>query len=138
MKMLYPRAKQSALAGVWCAGVLIGNWLLVLLAYNVLHSFWLSVFLTGFSPVWLACYGMMMAAKWRWMDLTLGVSAAALLAGWMLTLGVEGIGYRFLLILSLAGLAGIAASAGWGTARLFRSLRLDARLPRSVKKDRAL
>lgn len=134
MKELYPRYKESALAGLWCTCVLAGNWLLVLLAYNVLHSFWLSVFLAGFSPVWLACYGMLLASKWRWLDLMFGVVAAALLAGWILTYGVEGTGYRLMLIINLAGLAALAATIGWGTSRLFYSLLLETRLPRYDKK----
>ncbi|PWK05415.1 hypothetical protein [Tumebacillus permanentifrigoris] len=134
----YHRFKQSVAAGLWCTAVLAGNWLLVMFSYSVLHAFWLSVFLAGFSPIWLACYGMLLATRWRWLDLTLGVSSAALLAGWVLTLGVEGAGYRAMLIASLAGLAALATSTGWGTARLYQSLRVDARLLRVHKKDRAL
>ncbi|KEO80978.1 hypothetical protein [Tumebacillus flagellatus] len=121
-------------AAFWCAVVVLVNFSIAEFAYGVLHAFWLSLFLVGFLPVWLACYGMMFASKWLWRELSVGVFGAVCLVSWALTHEMEGARYRLLMALTFGVLAVFAMTLGYWTERLFRSLLADgsARGPRKT------
>ncbi|MBL0389266.1 hypothetical protein JJB07_21995 [Tumebacillus sp. ITR2] len=126
--------KRVLFAAAWCAVVVLVNFLFAEFAYTVLHAFWLSLFLVGFLPVWLACYGMMFASKWLWRELSLAVFGAVCVVSWALMHEMEGARYRLLMAVTFGLVAVFAMTVGFWTDRLFRSLIRD-RLPGNKNKS---
>lgn len=114
-------------AAFWCAGVVLVNGWLAMIAYTVWHAFWLSLFWVGFLPIWLACYGMLFASRWLWRELAIGVFAAVSLVCWILFHEMESMRYRVLMSITFGLVALLVMTLGFWTERLYRSLLADWR-----------
>ena len=84
--------RHTLLVMLLCTIILMINILLGLISWKLFHSFWLAVFLFTFTPTWLACFGLVFATRWRWLELIGGVFLAIFLALFVFLRDMEGLG----------------------------------------------
>ncbi|TCP56054.1 hypothetical protein EV586_103714 [Tumebacillus sp. BK434] len=118
----HPVWRQSLMSGLLCTVVVMTYALLGMIAFQLYYHFWFQVFLILFTPVWLVCYGLLFASRWKWHELVLGVFLALFPIAYFYLSGVEDTGYRLSSALSLSGGGVLAVSLGYWLARIGRSL----------------
>jgi len=135
-----PLWRQSLLAGLLCTIVILSNIGLGLVAEKLFYSFWFSVFLFGFTPVWMACYGLMFATRWKWHEMALGVLVSVYVIVLIGMRGGEDGDYVQATALGAAALAVCSMTLGHLCGRLGAAIWHDLRRLRAAggSKDRAL
>ncbi|ARU61228.1 hypothetical protein CBW65_09660 [Tumebacillus avium] len=118
----HPVWRQSLLSGLLCTVVVMTYALVGMIAFQLYYHFWFMVFLILFTPVWLVCYGLLFASRWKWHELALGVFLALFVIARFYLNDVEDSGYRLVSVLSLAGGGVLAVSLGFGLSKIGRSL----------------
>lgn len=118
----HPIWRQSLLSGLLCTVVVMTYALLGMIAFQLYYHFWLQVFLILFTPVWLVCYGLLFASRWKWHELALGVFLALFVIARFYLNDVEDSSYRLVSALSLSVCGVLAVSLGFWTAKIGRSL----------------
>jgi hypothetical protein len=114
----HPFWRKSAMAGLLCTSVVLTYALIGMIAYHLYSHFWFLVFLVLFTPVWLVCYGLLFATRWKWHELSAGVFVALFLISNVYLNSVEELSFRLLSSLSLAATGVIAVSLGFCATRL--------------------
>lgn len=122
MGIAHPLWRQSARAGLLCTIVLMSYALVGMIAYHLYYHFWFLTFLILFTPVWLVCYGLIFASRFRWHELSLGVFSALFLMTTLYLHNIEDESFRLVTALSFAGGGVLSVSLGFWTAVLFRTI----------------
>ncbi|MGB8954686.1 MAG: hypothetical protein WCC10_04895 [Tumebacillaceae bacterium] len=127
MKTWHPARflRHTLMVMLLCTIVLMINILLGLISWKLFHSFWFTVYLFAFTPTWLACFGLVFATRWRWLELMGGVFLAIFFALFVYLRDMEGLGYRTALCITAGGIGMGTVSLGYAVRRLTRSLLQD-------------
>ncbi|ASS76699.1 hypothetical protein CIG75_18130 [Tumebacillus algifaecis] len=123
--------RQSAMAGLLCTVVVLTYALFGMIAFHFYYHFWFMVFLILFAPIWLVCYGLLFATRWKWHEMALGVFGALFLIVQVYLKGVDDSWERLLSTLSLAGGGVLAVSLGFWIAKLGQSFTQTEKRPGS-------